>query len=287
MLKPRARSLQSPKWAWIALLLGLACAANPGQPPEQWLKQGALEGRDKGAQSAVLPIDADDAVWGNGWAPVTLIAFLDFQCPYCRFAHPTVRALMQHYGPQQLRVVFKHYPLPSHEGGVRAALVGRAVQDVAGTGAFFVFENNLYSEEGEYLELSSQRLESHAAKVGVTREQLNAALIKPTTREAVWRDMVFAESIGVTAVPAFFINGVPVRGALPYEYFEQVIEGELQAAAEAKAKGVLPARIYDQRVRANLAALTGPTPTTDTPVAPTPAAPAPAEAAPAPTPAAQ
>lgn len=268
----------SAKWPWIALIFSLACAASP---PEQWLRQGALEGRDKGAQSALVPIEADDAVWGNGWAPVTLVAFLDFECPFCRAAHPTVRALMEHYGPEKLRVAFKHYPLPSHEGGIRAALVGRAVQDVAGTGAFFIFENNLYSEEGEHLELSSQLLESHAAKVGVSRTQLNTALANPKTREGVWRDVVFAESIGVNAVPTFLINGIPVQGALPYEFFERLIEGELQAAADAKAKGVPPARIYDQRVRANLAALAGPTPT------PTPAAPVPAEPAPAPTPAAQ
>ncbi|HEX2882041.1 MAG TPA: thioredoxin domain-containing protein [Polyangiaceae bacterium] len=266
---------RAASWGWIALFLSVACAAGPNLPPDQWLRQSALEGPDKGAQSALLPIDADDAVWGNGWAPVTLVAFLDFQCPFCRAAHPTVRGLMQQYGPQKLRVVFKHYPLPSHEGGVRAALVGRAVQDIAGAGAFFVFEDNLYSEEAEHLELSSQLLESHAAKVGVNRERLNTALADPATRERVWRDVVFAERIGVNAVPAFIINGVPIQGALPREYFEQVIEGELQAAADAKAKGVHPAQIYDQRVRANIAALTVPTPTQDAPI-PTPTAPAPA-----------
>jgi protein-disulfide isomerase len=239
------------------VILNLACAASQ---PDQWLRQGALEGPDKGAQSALVPIEADDAVWGNGWAPVTLVGFLDFQCPFCRATHPTVRALMEHYGPEKLRVAFKHYPLPSHEGGIRAALVGRAVQDIAGVGAFLVFENNLYSEQGEHLELSSQLLESHAAKVGVSRDQLNAALANSATRERVWRDVVFAETIGVNAVPTFLINGIPVQGALPYEFFARLIDGELQAAAEAKAKGVPPARIYDQRVRANIAALSGPPP---------------------------
>jgi protein-disulfide isomerase len=239
--------------------LSLACAASP-IPPEQWLRQGALEGRDKGAQCALLPVEADDAVWGYGWAPVTLVAFLDFECPFCRAAHPAVRTLMEQYGPQKLRVVFKHYPLPSHEGGIRAALVGRAVQDVAGVGAFFVFENNLYSEEAEHLELSSQLLERHAARVGVNREQLNTAIANPQTRERVWRDVVFAETIGVNAVPTFLINGIPVQGALPYEYFERLVAGEIQAATDAKAKGVPPARIYDQRVRANMVALSEPTP---------------------------
>jgi protein-disulfide isomerase len=274
----------------LFLLLTLSCAAGTSQTPEQWLRQGALQGRDKGAQSTLLPIGPDDAVWGNGWAPVTLMAFLDFQCPFCRAAHPTLRSLMQQYGPQKLRVVFKHYPLPSHEGGIRAALVARAVHDVAGPGAFFVFENNLYSEEAEHLELSSQLLEAHAAKVGVSREQLNQALVNPKTREGVWRDVVFAETIGINAVPTFLINGVPVQGAQPFEYFEQVIDSELKAAAEAKAQGVLPARIYDQRVRTNLAALlpppqapeTPPThPAESDPTGPNPTAPAPPASAPA------
>ena len=68
--------------------------------------------------------------------------------------------------------------------------------------------------------------------------------------------MVFAEDLGINAVPAFVINGILLAGALPPEFFERVIDGELQAAAEAKAKGVPPAQIYDQRVRANLAAST-------------------------------
>jgi protein-disulfide isomerase len=275
MVQQRAGTCRATRWAWLVLVLNLACTAGSNAPADQWLRQSALEGPDKGAQSALLPIEADDAVWGDGWAPVTLVAFLDFQCPFCRAAHPTVRGLMRQYGPQKLRVVFKHYPLPSHEGGVRAALVGRAVQDVAGAGAFFVFEDNLYSEEvpagGELTSLlSSETLEAHAAKAGVNREQLNAALADPGTRERVWRDVVFAERIGVNAVPAFIINGVPVQGALPGEYFEQVIEGELQAAADAKAKGVHPAKIYDQRVRANLAALIPPA---EPPATPTPAAP--------------
>jgi protein-disulfide isomerase len=243
--------------AWFALLVTVSCA---GQPPDEWLREGALEGRDKGAQSAVLPIDPDDAVWGSGWAPVTVMAFLDFECPYCRLAHPTVRALMEQYGRQKLRVVFKHYPLPSHEAGIRAALVGRAVQDVAGAGAFFVFEDSLYTQlgRGEVTSplLTAQMLEAHAAKVGVSREQLNRALADRATREAVWRDVVFAESVGINGVPAFLINGVLVPGAQPIEFFQQVIDGELQAAADAKAKGVHPSRIYDHRVRSNVAALT-------------------------------
>jgi predicted DsbA family dithiol-disulfide isomerase len=96
--------------------------------------------------------------------------------------------------------------------------------------------------------------------VGVNREQLNTAIANPQTRERVWRDVVFAETIGVNAVPTFLINGIPVQGALPYEYFERLVAGEIQAATDAKAKGVPPARIYDQRVRANMAALSEPTP---------------------------
>jgi len=238
----------------LAAVFALGCVQSPRQDPDQWLRAAAVEGPHKGAQSELLPIETDDAVWGDRAAPVTLMAFLDFQCSFCQAAHPTLRALMQKYGPRRMRFVFKHYPLPSHELGIRAAFFARAVQDVAGSGAFFVFEDNLYSEVGEGLPLSEARLTEHAVRVGVSREQLSHALASAATRDAVWRDVTFAERIGVQAVPAFLINGVPLQGALPREYFERVIDGELEAAAQARARGTPPGQIYDERVRANVQA---------------------------------
>src|ERR1700753_1592161 len=61
-----------------------------------------------------LPVGTDDPVWGSANAPVTIVEFSDLQCPFCARVHPTLQALEAKYGPSQLRIVFKHNPLPFH-----------------------------------------------------------------------------------------------------------------------------------------------------------------------------
>ncbi|HTM45337.1 MAG TPA: thioredoxin domain-containing protein, partial [Polyangiaceae bacterium] len=149
MVSIRTVTQKLPSLLLIALaasVVGCASSQKPAAPATtQWLSEGIRADAHPGAQSTVVPIDDDDAVWGSGLAPVTIVAFLDFQCPFCRASHPTLNALLQKYGPAKLRFVFKHYPLPSHEGGVAAALAAQAVNDVAGAKAFFAYQNDLYS----------------------------------------------------------------------------------------------------------------------------------------------
>jgi protein-disulfide isomerase len=222
------------------------------------LNDGIQADAHPGAQSSVVPIDDDDAVWGSGFAPVTIVAFLDFQCPFCRASHPTLNALLQEYGPAKLRFVFKHYPLPSHEGGVAAALAAQAVNDVAGAKAFFAYQSELYSDEGGLSpDFSESALIAQAVAVGVNRQKFEAALRDPNTSARVENDIALADRIGISAVPAFLINGLPVVGAAPKQYFERLIDDELDATARAANGGITPQQMYEHRMKANLTLIAG------------------------------
>lgn len=275
----------------VLTLLGVACGGSSGSPPraaspkstevdlakpttpENDLARGG-ESRGTwqrptsgGATSREVPVDASDAVWGAGDAPVTVVLFTDFQCPFCSRAHPTVSALMREYGPQKLRVVFKHNPLPFHQDAGPAALAAQAVYELAGPAAFFAYVDLLFRGQAQ---LTDANLLSWAEEVGVDR---NALLRMATSREVrgkVEADMALAKAVGLHGTPAFLINGSRLVGAQPLAEFKQRVDGELAAAQALRDKGVAPAAVYSTRVAENYQK---PEPEADAPAAAKPAAP--------------
>src|SRR5262249_54054533 len=104
------------------LLLATGCGASASQPSQVGPaislptippgdSPGAKEGEATPEDDAAVPIEADDATWGSRLAPVTIVEFSDFQCPFCSKASATIEEVKRSYGPDKLRVVFKHYPL--------------------------------------------------------------------------------------------------------------------------------------------------------------------------------
>src|SRR6478609_4854692 len=116
------------------------------------------------SSSELLPVDSDDPVWGSATAPVTLIEFSDFQCPFCSRVQPTIKTLQAKYGPSQLRVVFKHCPLPFHEHARPAAKVADAVLHQGGSSAFYAFLDLAFAEQPK---LGDEALVAWVARVGL------------------------------------------------------------------------------------------------------------------------
>ncbi len=198
-----------------------------------------------------IPVEATDAVWGAHDAPVTLVAFLDFQCPYCARAEATISELERDYGPDKLRVVFKHCPLPFHRDALPAAMAAQAINDLAGSDTFFAFARTLFENQRSLGESDLVRM---AAAVGVERGMFLRAARSSRVAKEVARDLSLAAHLGVDATPAFRVNGVELVGARPAEDFRQVIDSELAQAQALIASGVLARDVYAKRVAANLAA---------------------------------
>lgn len=244
--------------AALALLIGTGCAG-PSPAPRTPESTRGVDLAKAGAKSApanvqdaatAIPVEADDPVWGAPDAPVTLVAFLDFQCPYCAHAEATIAALERAYGPDKLRVVFKHCPLPMHPDAVPAALSAQAVHDLAGSDTFFAFARALFDSQRS---LGESNLVRMAEAVGVERGMFLRAARSGRVAREVARDLSLASRLGVDGTPAFRINGVALVGAQPAEEFRRIIDGELSEARALTARGVRAQDVYAKRVAANLA----------------------------------
>lgn len=153
-------------------------------------------------------------------APITIIEWSDFQCPYCQQATATVERVLAAYG-DRIRFVYRHYPLPNHPDAIPAA---EASLCAAEQDRFWPFHDRLFANQDQ---LSVDGLKRHAATLGLNAATFNACVDSRKFRAEVEADMAAAEEAGVTGTPAFFINGRPLGGAQPYEAFERVIEDEL------------------------------------------------------------
>lgn len=200
--------------------------------------------------SPQIPIEPDDAVWGSPVAPVTLVEFSDFQCPYCGRVQPTLHQLKDEYGPDKLRVVFKHNPLPFHKDALPAAMVAQAVLTQLGDAAFFEFSARLFREQRQ---LDTDNLVMMAAQAGLDPRVLQRLLESEEPQRQVNADRELATKVGANGTPAFFINGTLLSGSQPIERFRAAIDLEIQATREL----TLPkSAVYAARVEANFKAPT-------------------------------
>ncbi len=184
---------------------------------------------------APVPITASDPVWGDRAAPVTIVEFADFQCPFCARAADTIAQLQKDYGPRKLRLVFKHDPLPFHKEARPAAEAAETVRALGGNDAFWRFYDLAFHDQAN---LGIGSYEAWAQKSGVAYAAFHEALESHRFASKVDDDMDVAQRVGANGTPAFFINGISVVGAQPADAFKKTIDAELAAASARHEKGV-------------------------------------------------
>lgn len=221
--------------------------AGSGTPDAQAIAVGQLA---PGELPSPVPVEADDTVSGAPGALVTLVAFVDFQCPFCARAHQTVKALERHYGAD-LRVVYKHLPLDFHQDALPAAVALQAVRELGGTKLAARYVDRLMAEQHD---LSEDNLIAVAVELGVSRQALSARLPEPRLLAAVDNDMSLAAAHGINGTPSFLINGRLLVGAQPPAEFLEVIDSELQVVRRLERLGAGPRELYVLRVAENLKA---------------------------------
>lgn len=187
----------------------------------------------------VTPVPLGDSPrLGPDTAPVTIVVFGDFECPYCARGTETIEQLREHYG-ERLRVVYKHSPLPFHSHALVAA---RASVAAHAQGKFWPFHDALYARQARFDE---DDLFEIAREVGLNMKKFKKAMNNLELDEAIERDQALAMNLGVSGTPAFFVNGRSVRGAQPELVFRMLIEEELDRAAAARERGVAPEELYE------------------------------------------
>ena len=155
-------------------------------------------------------------------APITIVEFSDYECPYCKTWHDQVwTPLEQKYG-SQIRLVYRDFPLLGlHNNAAPAAEAAHCADE---QGKYWEYHDLLFS--GDYA-LSRHTYEAIALRLGLDGTQFAACLDKGTYQAVVQSNYDFASKLGVQSTPTFFINGIALVGAQPFDVFDRVIQMEI------------------------------------------------------------
>jgi len=161
---------------------------------------------------------------GGAKAPITIIEFSDYQCPFCKRAEDSVNKVMQTYG-DKIRLVYRNYPLPMHPMARPAA---EAAACANAQGKFWEYHAKLFDNQAG---LSDDKFKQLAKDVGLDSAKFDECLAKKPYADKIDQDTADGNKVGVNGTPAFFINGRMLSGAQPFEKFKEVIDAELAAKA--------------------------------------------------------
>lgn len=171
----------------------------------------------------VLEVATDGApIRGPANAPITIVEFSDFQCPYCARVQPELVKIRDTY-KDKVKIVYKDFPLSIHSHAQKAAEAARCVlaQD---KGKYWDYHDMLFAKNSA-LELTN--LKQYAADLQIDTAKFNECLDSGAYAEAVNQDMADGVKVGVSGTPAFLINGRFLSGAQPFSAFQEVIDEEL------------------------------------------------------------
>lgn len=174
---------------------------------------------------------ATGASLGPDDAPVTIIEFSDYQCPFCKRAEPVIEQVLELY-PDQVRFVFQHFPLDNIHPRARAA--SEAALCAGDQDKFWPYHALLFGD-GASLEVAG--LEAAAEQAELDLDRFRTCVEERQYQAVVEADLSSGRKVGVTGTPAFFINGIGLRGAQPIDEFVKIIEAELARAAEPAPAG--------------------------------------------------
>ena len=168
-----------------------------------------------------VPEDGDPAI-GPADAPITIIEFSDFECPYCQRWHTEVFERIRNDYPDEVRIVFRDFPLKSiHPNAVPAAEASNCALEQE---AFWEYSEALFS--GEHV-LSDDSYLAIAEELELDVAAFEECYTSRRYADEVEADYQYAGNLGVRSTPTFFLNGLPIVGAQPYEVFKEVIDKEL------------------------------------------------------------
>lgn len=178
----------------------------------------------------------DDAILGDPDAPITIVEFSDYQCPFCqKFFDESLRLIVKNYvDTGKVKIIYRDYPLPSHPEASLAAQAAECVRDFApapGDKEYYQMHDFLFARTEDWSgnpEALSVFVEMGVGVLGeAQRSSIQACLENGDKLDEVNKDYTAGKGYGVSGTPTFFINGKKLVGAMPYENFELLIESQL------------------------------------------------------------
>ncbi|MHB8875771.1 MAG: DsbA family protein [Myxococcaceae bacterium] len=226
-----------------------AQAAAPSAPPPAAIRK--------------VEAPADSPAKGPKAAKVTVVLWSDFQCPFCSRAVPTLKQIEDTYG-KDVKVVFRHQPLPFHNNARFAAEASMAAND---QGKFWPMHDKLFANQGA---LDRENVEKYAKELGLDMGKFKAAVDSGKFKAKIDADMAAGNEVGANGTPTFYINGRQLVGAQPFPAFQSIIDEEIKKADALIAGGTKLEAVYAKLIEQGMAAAPAPAP--NAPSAPPPPA---------------
>lgn len=179
-------------------------------------------------------IDDVKIVFGNKTAPITIVEYSDFQCPYCSRGFENLKEVRKMYG-DKVRVIYKHLPLDGHPMAMPAAKYFEALA-LQMPDKVEKFHDEIFSRQQDLNAKKEDFLKEIAKKLGANMAKLSKDLDSEAVTKKIAADMEEARGFGFNGTPGFLINGVSLRGAYPPQFFQKIIDRHLGGAATAPAK---------------------------------------------------
>jgi protein-disulfide isomerase len=193
---------------------------------EEKEEQNRLEEEFKNPKQA--KVEDGRVIFGPKEAPVTIIEYSDFQCPYCGRGWATVNEVKKNYG-EKVRVVFKHLPLDFHPLAMPAAKYFEAIGLQDGSKAE-KFHDLIFANQAKLNQDGEKFLKDSAKKAGANMAKLEKDLNSEAVTKRIAADMEEAKKFDFSGTPGFLINGVSLKGAYPFPEFKKIIDRHLGGA---------------------------------------------------------
>jgi protein-disulfide isomerase len=224
--------------SWLVIAFGLAACDQPIDPGEARLAEiheceGDCEGKHSDSPVAsperkVVAV-AGHPSRGPADAPVTIVAFSDFECPYCIKGSGNLEKVVASH-PGKVRVVFRNMPLPMHAGAEPAAIAALAAHR---QGKFWEMHDALFATQGKF---AVDDLDALADEIGLDMARYRSDIADPAVAAALKRDVDEAKKLGVKGTPSFFVNGRLIVGARPADELTALVAEEIAATERFVAK---------------------------------------------------
>ena len=172
-------------------------------------------------KAATSPATTGEHIRGNAKAPVTLVEYSDFECPYCARHYPILKQILEEYG-DKVKLIYKHFPLSFHPNAQKAA---EASECAAEKGKFWEMHDKIFDNQQA---LSLQSLKQWADEIGLNSSDFNTCLDSGKYFDKVQKDAAEGAKLGVQGTPATFVNGQMVEGSVPIETLKATIDGFLK-----------------------------------------------------------
>ncbi|MGE3546067.1 MAG: DsbA family protein, partial [Kofleriaceae bacterium] len=225
-----ARARATPSADYDALVAGGRQRADAAPPAEHNFDLDP-------AHTYVVGVGLPGHQLGPDDAPVTVVVWSDFQCPFCAKSEPVIAKLRDKYGAQ-IRIAFRHLPMAFHRD---AGLAAEAAVAAADQGKFWAFHDQIFARFGA---LSRTDLEAFARAAGLDLVRFRAALDDRRYRDLVAVEAASALALGIDGTPTMFVNGVPIIGAQSFETVTRVVDAQLDRANAMIKSGIAPADVY-------------------------------------------